>query len=138
MVKNADEILQKDSDLNDRYLENFKLKQDPRITSIGYFLRKYSVDEIPQFLNVLIGQMSLVGPRMMTAEEVKHYEDKKEKVLQARPGMTGVWQVSGRQDVPFPRRMEMDVGYVENWHFWEDILILLKTVPVVIKGQGAY
>jgi lipopolysaccharide/colanic/teichoic acid biosynthesis glycosyltransferase len=138
MVKNADEILQKDLDLNDRYLENFKLRKDPRITTIGYFLRKFSLDEIPQLFNVLKGQMSLVGPRMMTSEELALYKDKREQVLQVRPGMTGVWQISGRQDVPFSQRMKMDIDYVKNWHFWEDILILLKTVPVVIKGRGAY
>jgi lipopolysaccharide/colanic/teichoic acid biosynthesis glycosyltransferase len=138
MVKNADEILQKDLELNERYLENFKLKKDPRITTVGYFLRKYSFDEIPQFFNVLKGQMSLVGPRIMTAEEVKLYGDDKEKVLRVRPGMTGVWQISGRQDVPFARRMEMDLDYVDNWHLVEDLLILFKTIPVVIKGRGAY
>jgi lipopolysaccharide/colanic/teichoic acid biosynthesis glycosyltransferase len=138
MVKNADEILRKDQELNERYLENFKLKKDPRITTVGYFLRRYSLDEIPQFFNVLKGQMSIVGPRMMTAEEIKLYGDDREKVLGVRPGMTGVWQVSGRQDVPFARRKEMDLDYINNWHLMEDILILFKTIPVVINGWGAY
>lgn len=138
MVKNADQILENDPELNECFLDCFKLKKDPRITKVGYFLRKYSLDEFPQLLNVLKGQMSLVGPRMMTSLELQRYGEKKDIVLSVRPGLTGLWQVSGRQNVSFQTRMEMDLDYVQNWSLGKDFIILFKTFRVVVNGDGAY
>jgi lipopolysaccharide/colanic/teichoic acid biosynthesis glycosyltransferase len=138
MVKDADKILENDPKLNECFLECFKLKQDPRITRIGYFLRKYSLDEIPQLINVLRGQMSLVGPRMMTVMELEEYGEYMDLILSVRPGLTGLWQVSGRQDVSFQRRVELDVYYVNNWSFWKDVVLILKTFRVVLNCEGAY
>jgi len=106
MVKDADKILENDPELSKCFLECFKLKQDPRITHIGYFLRKYSLDEIPQLINVLRGQMSLVGPRMMTAPELECYGEHRELILSVKPGLTGLWQVSGRNQLSFDEMIE--------------------------------
>jgi len=138
MVKNADKILENDRGLNECFLECFKLKKDPRITRIGYFLRKYSLDEIPQLVNVLLGQMSLVGPRMMTVIELQHYGEHKDMILSVKPGLTGLWQVSGRQNVNFQRRIELDVDYVSNWSLFKDITLIFKTFRVVFSCEGAY
>jgi len=138
MVKDADTILKNNPDLNNEFIETFKLKKDPRITKIGYFLRKYSVDELPQLINVLRGQMSIVGPRMMTTLELQEYGEYKKLVLSVKPGLTGLWQISGRQNVSFQRRMELDIAYVNNWTLWKDIIILFQTIFVVLKAEGAY
>jgi lipopolysaccharide/colanic/teichoic acid biosynthesis glycosyltransferase len=116
----------------------FKIKNDPRITRIGRFIRKYSIDELPQFLNVLVGQMSLVGPRPALPAEVAQYNARQRMRLSVLPGITGLWQVSGRSDLPFDRSIELDLEYIQrqsmSFYFW----ILLMTVPAVVKGRGAY
>lgn len=116
----------------------FKVQDDPRITSVGRLLRAYSLDEVPQLLNVLTGQMSLVGPRPQRAEEVALYDDDARRRLLTKPGMTGLWQVSGRSDVPWPEAMRLDLYYVENWSFTFDLVLLWRTVFAVLRGRGAY
>jgi lipopolysaccharide/colanic/teichoic acid biosynthesis glycosyltransferase len=115
----------------------FKIKNDPRITSIGRFIRKTSIDELPQLFNVLFGQMSLVGPRPPLPSEVDQYEWLYRKRLSIKPGLTCLWQISGRNDVSFKQWMQMDREYIENWSIWLDLEILVKTVPVVLLGRGA-
>jgi undecaprenyl-phosphate galactose phosphotransferase len=114
-----------------------KLKNDPRITPIGHFLRKTSLDELPQLFNVLRGDMSLVGPRPIVQSELGFYGDSADYYFATRPGVTGLWQVSGRSDTSYERRVELDVWYVRNWSLWHDIAILFKTVPVVLLRRGA-
>jgi lipopolysaccharide/colanic/teichoic acid biosynthesis glycosyltransferase len=114
----------------------FKIKADPRITKIGQFLRKTSIDELPQLLNVLLGDMSLVGPRPPVPEEVKHYDLPSLRRLRMKPGITGIWQVSGRNSIPFEKWMELDREYIDNWSLALDFKILLKTIPAVLKGSG--
>lgn len=137
MHPGADSRLQGDTALRKLFEENFKLKDDPRITRIGAFLRKYSLDEIPQLVNVLLGQMSLVGPRMITAEELEKYGKYQQWVLSVRPGLTGYWQVNGRQKVGYSQRVEMDVLYIQRWSLRLDVSILLQTPWKVLKGEGA-
>ncbi len=115
----------------------FKIKNDPRITSVGRFIRKTSIDELPQLLNVLIGHMSLVGPRPPLLSEVQRYEWLYRKRLSIKPGITCIWQISGRNEVTFKQWMEMDRYYIENWSLWLDIQILAKTLPVVLLRKGA-
>ena len=115
----------------------FKIQDDPRITKLGKFLRRTSLDELPQLINVLRGEMSLVGPRPPLPEEVDRYEWMFRKRLSVKPGMTCIWQISGRSDVSFARWMRMDQEYVENWSLWLDLQILLKTIPVVLTSRGA-
>lgn len=116
----------------------FKIRQDPRVTGIGKFLRKYSLDELPQILNVLMGDMSLVGPRPLPLDQVEQEDLRQLKRLEVRPGITGLWQVRGRSDLPFHRLIKWDTWYINNWSFWLDVSILFETVPVVLKGKGAY
>jgi exopolysaccharide biosynthesis polyprenyl glycosylphosphotransferase len=115
----------------------FKIKNDPRITPIGRFIRKTSIDELPQLINVLKGEMSLVGPRPPLPSEVDQYEWLHRRRLSIKPGITCLWQVNGRNTVTFRRWMEMDKEYVENWSIWLDIKILARTLPVVLLRQGA-
>jgi exopolysaccharide biosynthesis polyprenyl glycosylphosphotransferase len=116
-----------------------KLKEDPRITNVGRFLRRYSLDELPQLINVLLGQMALVGPRMITPEEAAKYGRHRLNLLSVRPGMTGLWQVSGRSDLSYEERVRIDMYYVRNYSLWLDLQILfIETLPAVIKGRGAY
>lgn len=142
MVPNAEEVLAKlltqDKKAQIEWEKDFKLKNDPRITKIGAFLRRTSLDELPQLWNVLKGEMSLVGPRPIIAEELARYEDKADFYLCARPGLTGLWQVSGRNDISYKERVALDTWYVKNWNLWYDIAILFKTVGVVLKRKGAY
>lgn len=133
-----DELLKNDENAKEEWNATFKLKNDPRITKIGQFLRKTSLDELPQLWNVIKGEMSLVGPRPIIAEELERYGDKVDYYLCVRPGMTGSWQVSGRSDVSYDERVALDVDYVTNWHFWGDIIILFKTISVVFTRDGAY
>lgn len=115
-----------------------KLRNDPRITSIGRFLRKYSLDELPQLWNVITGQMSLVGPRPIVAAEVEKYKDTFSQYCRVKPGVTGLWQVSGRSELTYDQRVALDRDYVDNWAFRRDIHILLKTFPSVVNQDGAY
>lgn len=132
-------LLEKDENLKREWETNWKLKNDPRITKIGAFLRKTSLDELPQFLNVIRGEMSLVGPRPVTQEEInKFYKETAELCFLVPPGITGLWQISGRSDMGYSYRIALDAWYVRNWSIWLDIVILLKTVSVVLRGEGAY
>lgn len=117
---------------------SYKIKADPRVTRIGKFLRVSSLDEIPQIINVFKGEMSLVGPRPIVRGEIHLYGKNFEIYKQALPGMTGLWQVSGRNDLPYVERVRMDVSYIKNWSIWLDTKILAKTVVVVMSGKGAY
>lgn len=115
----------------------FKLKEDPRITHVGKWLRKYSLDELPQFFNVLIGDMSLVGPRPPVPREVAKYKACDRRRLAAKPGITCIWQISGRSEIDFSGQVKLDVQYIENPSFLADLNILLRTVPAVLSGKGA-
>lgn len=138
MRRDADQILNTNLVLRSEFLRNFKLKNDPRVTRIGGFLRKLSIDELPQIVNVLIGQMSLVGPRMLTAAELEKYGRDKVLLLSVKPGMTGYWQVNGRQDVSYEERVKMDIYYIEHWSLLLDLKILLMTPLKVVQGEGAH
>jgi exopolysaccharide biosynthesis polyprenyl glycosylphosphotransferase len=116
----------------------FKVKDDPRITRVGRWLRKFSLDELPQFYNVLIGNMSLVGPRPPVPGEVRKYSLAHRRRLAIKPGITCLWQVSGRAEIDFSGQVQLDVDYIENLSFWTDLKILALTVPAVISGRGAY
>ena len=116
----------------------FKMKNDPRITRCGRFIRKYSIDEAPQFFNVLLGDMSLVGPRPPLPSEVAQYTLDDRKRLDILPGITCIWQISGRSDIPFREQVVLDKEYIRGQGFWKDVLILFKTVPAVLTGKGAY
>ena len=115
----------------------FKIKRDPRITAVGRFIRKTSIDELPQFFNIIMGDMSLVGPRPPLPSEVEDYEAWQRRRLSVKPGLTGLWQVSGRNQVDFDEWMQLDLDYIDNWSIWLDIKILLKTVPTVLFHKGA-
>ncbi len=137
--KRLNEILEKRADYMEEWIKRRKLPDDPRITRIGKFLRRFSLDELPQFLNILKGEMSLIGPRPVTEEEIeKYYMEYKKIYYQVKPGLTGLWQVSGRNEIDYPTRVLLDVYYVLNWSIWLDLYILLKTIPAIITGKGAY
>ncbi len=142
MVTNSKEVLEEllkaDPESKAEWDETFKLKNDPRITKIGHFLRKTSLDELPQLFNVLKGEMSLVGPRPIITDELVRYNEQVDYYLLSKPGMTGLWQVSGRSDVDYETRVYLDAWYVKNWSMWNDIAILFKTIAVVVKKDGAY
>ena len=144
MVVNVDEVLlqllETSPAVRQEFETNFKLKYDPRITWIGRFLRVTSLDEFPQFWNVLKGDMSVVGPRPLVAEELPKYGRYMDRILTIQPGITGLWQVSGRNDVPYHRRVQMDLYYVNYRNFWMDLWIMVKTVGVVVfpGNNGAY
>lgn len=148
MVENAHVLLRKDPKMRSLYKQykknSYKLKEDPRVTKIGKFMRKHSLDEIPQLVNVLKGDMSLVGPRAYYPDELANQQKKYpqtqklvKKVLSIRPGITGFWQVSGRSEVNFDKRIAMDADYVNNRYLWYDLKILLKTPWAMISGKGA-
>lgn len=142
MVTNSkdvlNELLQNDPEAKREWDTTFKLKNDPRITKIGAVLRRTSLDELPQLFNVLKGEMSLVGPRPIITAELERYNEEVDYHLLSKPGMTGLWQVSGRSDVDYETRVYLDAWYVKNWSMWNDIAILFKTVGVVLKKDGAY
>lgn len=142
MVTNSkdvlNELLQNDPEAKREWDTTFKLKNDPRITKIGAVLRRTSLDELPQLFNVLKGEMSLVGPRPIITAELERYNEEVDYYLLSKPGMTGLWQVSGRSDVDYETRVYLDAWYVKNWSMWNDIAILFKTVGVVLKKDGAY
>lgn len=138
MHMNADEMIDHFTpDQKAEWLENFKLENDPRITRIGQFLRKSSMDELPQLFNVLTGELSLVGPRPVVAEELEKYGTNKDRFLSVTPGLTGYWQAYARSTCSYEERMEMELHYVENANFWWDIKIMFATVGAVLSGHGA-
>jgi Undecaprenyl-phosphate galactose phosphotransferase WbaP len=131
------DLLANDPDAAAEWAATRKLRDDPRVTPVGRFLRQTSLDELPQLLNVLRGDMSLVGPRPVVQAELAYYGDNAEYYMLTRPGVTGLWQVSGRSDTTYAQRVRLDVWYVRNWSLWHDLAILMKTVPVVLFRRGA-
>ena len=142
MCIDAEERLQKILDENPEMREQWererKFENDPRVTKFGKILRKTSLDELPQLINILLGQMSIIGPRPVTEEELIKYGDLKDYVLSVSPGLSGMWQVSGRSDTGYEERITLDSFYIQNWSIWLDIWILIKTIWVVLKRKGAY
>jgi lipopolysaccharide/colanic/teichoic acid biosynthesis glycosyltransferase len=144
MVNNADQVLESlianCPEMRQEFEDNFKLKEDPRITWIGKILRLTSLDEFPQFWNVLMGDMSVVGPRPLVPEEIHKYGNRMTKILTIRPGITGLWQVSGRNNIPYPQRVNMDVYYVNYRNWLLDLWVVVKTFGVIIfpRNNGAY
>ena len=142
MAVDAESLLQRHLALNPEaareWAADHKLRHDPRVTPLGHGLRKTSLDELPQLLNILKGEMSFVGPRPIVGAEVPKYGDAMRQYCCARPGLTGPWQVSGRNDVDYARRVMFDTDYVEHWSFWRDVAIIGKTFRVVIAGKGCY
>ncbi|MBT4347479.1 MAG: sugar transferase [Methylococcales bacterium] len=139
MVVNAEQ--QNDALISDRGIADsvrFKMKQDPRITRVGKFIRKYSIDELPQLWNVLKGDMSLVGPRPPVPKEVNIYSSSDRRRIRIIPGITCIWQVSGRSEIPFEEQVKLDEDYILSASFWTNIKLLLRTIPAVLFGKGAY
>lgn len=138
MVDNAEDMIASfNPEQKKEWEENFKLKDDPRITKIGKFLRKTSLDELPQLINILKGDMSFVGPRPIVEDELSWYGDNKEKLLSVKPGLTGWWAVNGRSDVPYPERCDLELYYVDHFSFGLDLKIIIKTFVAIIKKDGA-
>ena len=141
MVSNAEQILEEmmknDPNIRAEYIKNKKLDPDPRVTVFGNFLRKTSLDEFPQFINILKGDMSLIGPRPYLVREINDMGNAYETIIKTKPGITGIWQVSGRSDVTFERRCRLDEYYYNNWSIWLDMIILVKTIKVVLRRDGA-
>jgi exopolysaccharide biosynthesis polyprenyl glycosylphosphotransferase len=137
MVPNAERLKTTLAAHNERTGPVFKMKDDPRVTRVGRFIRKYSIDELPQLVNVLVGDMSLVGPRPAIPAEVARYEAWQRRRLSVRPGLTCVWQVSGRDQISFATWMLLDMRYIDHWSLWEDLRLIARTVPVVVLGRGA-
>jgi undecaprenyl-phosphate galactose phosphotransferase len=140
MVENAEQVLkdmmERDPAIREAYERDKKLENDPRITRIGNILRKTSLDEFPQFLNVLKGEMSFVGPRPYLFNEIKDMEDKYDSIIKIKPGITGLWQATGRNDISFDERVVLDQYYVRNWTIWFDFVIILRTVLSVLTRKG--
>lgn len=138
MVSNSEDIFKNLSkDKKEEYYMNFKLEEDPRITKVGHFLRKTSLDELPQLLNILIGNMTLVGPRPIVEKEVEKYSGYEDKLFSVKPGLTGLWQVSGRSDTTYEERVLMDIEYIDKKSIIMDFSIMLKTITAVIRKNGA-
>ncbi len=138
MRLDGDAILDARPELKEELAREHKLKDDPRITRVGKLLRKTSIDELPQVFNVLRGEMSWVGPRMISPEEMEKYQQLGMNLLTVKPGITGLWQVSGRSDVSYEQRVRMDMYYIRNWSIWLDLQIMLRTVPAILSRRGAY
>jgi lipopolysaccharide/colanic/teichoic acid biosynthesis glycosyltransferase len=144
MRRDADRILSRllseSPDLQEEFRNDFKLRNDPRITRLGRFLRRSSLDELPQFLNVLRGEMSLVGPRPIVRHELPRYGDRMEEVLAVRPGLTGLWQVSGRNNLSYDERVALDLRYARHRSVWMDLSIIARTIGVILdpRDRGAY
>jgi lipopolysaccharide/colanic/teichoic acid biosynthesis glycosyltransferase len=138
MVANAEELKAQLLAKNERHGAAFKMKNDPRVTRVGRWLRKTSLDELPQLWNVLRGEMSLVGPRPAVPEEVAEYEPWHKRRFEVQPGITGLWQATGRSDTSFDEMVRLDIYYAEHWSLGLDLRILLLTIPAVISGRGAY
>jgi lipopolysaccharide/colanic/teichoic acid biosynthesis glycosyltransferase len=138
MVENAQALQAELVSLNEMDGPVFKIRNDPRITRIGKYLRKYSIDELPQLFNVLAGHMSLVGPRMISPAELEKYGKWGMNLLTIPPGITGLWQVSGRADLSYEERVQLDMSYIRNYTIWLDLQILWRTIPAVLQCRGAY
>jgi lipopolysaccharide/colanic/teichoic acid biosynthesis glycosyltransferase len=138
MFINGEEILDQRPDLRSELERNYKLKKDPRVTRVGRILRKYSLDELPQLFNVLNQDMSLIGPRIITPDEIGKYGRWGNTLISVMPGLTGWWQVNGRSDTSYDERVSLDMAYIHNWSLWLDLKILFMTIPAVLKGDGAY
>ncbi len=138
MVVDSDRVLAENPELRAAFERGFKLKDDPRVTPVGRFLRRTSLDELPQLINVLRGEMSLVGPRMISPEEVARYGKWQLNLLTVKPGLTGPWQVRGRGDIPYDERVRLSMQYIRNYNLWLDLEILLRTIPAVLQARGAY
>jgi exopolysaccharide biosynthesis polyprenyl glycosylphosphotransferase len=138
MVIDADQVLEQNLELKAKFEKDFKLKNDPRVTTIGKLLRKTSLDELPQLVNVLRGEMSMVGPRMITSEEVAKYGKWRMNLLTVKPGITGLWQVSGRSNVSYTERVRFDMHYIRNYTVWLDLHVLFQTIPAVLRKEGAF
>ena len=137
MIDGAEDKLWEIRHLNEMSGPVFKMRNDPRVTPLGKYLRKFSLDEIPQFWNVIKGEMSVVGPRAPLSEEVEFYSFRQRRRLSVKPGITCLWQVSGRSEIDFQRWMDLDLQYIDNWSLWLDLSIMLKTIPAVFSGRGA-
>ena len=131
-------ILKTDPAMKKEWEENRKFVNDPRVTPLGKFLRKTSLDELPQLFNILAGSMSFVGPRPVTRDELEKYGDYADFILSVTPGLSGMWQISGRSDTGYEERINLDTYYIQNWSTWFDMWIIIKTVWVVLNGKGAY
>ena len=138
MKQNADQILRDTPALKQAFDETYKLKDDPRVLRVGRILRKYSIDEFPQFFSVLSGRLTFVGPRVISQEEVSRYGNSISKLLSVKPGMTGYWQVMGRQRTTYEERIQMDLYYIDHWSIWLDLVIIAKTFWKVPRGDGAF
>ncbi|MDY6968025.1 MAG: exopolysaccharide biosynthesis polyprenyl glycosylphosphotransferase [Spirochaetota bacterium] len=133
-----EDLLDSDPEIKSEYENCYKIRRDPRITRCGRFLRKRSLDELPQIFNVLMGEMNLVGPRPIVRDEVEKYGEAFPELIRVKPGITGLWQISGRNDLHYEKRVELDLFYIKNWSLWMDMMILAKTSFVAVKGDGAY
>ena len=138
MVVGADALLDRDPALKQAYVAQFKLRDDPRVTRVGRVLRRYSLDELPQLWNVLRGEMALIGPRMITPEDLDRYGPDRERLLSVKPGITGLWQVSGRQRMSHAERVTLELWYVAHWSPSLDVKIALRTLPAVLRADGAF
>jgi exopolysaccharide biosynthesis polyprenyl glycosylphosphotransferase len=138
MVENAEQILKNDPAMKAQFDCSFKLKEDPRVLRVGKFLRKYSLDEFPQFFSVLTGQLTFVGPRAITPDACARYGDLLPKLLSMKPGLTGFWQVMGRQTTSYDEKIQMDMFYIDQWSIWLDLVIIVKTFWEVARAKGAY
>lgn len=141
MVPNAEQILKKNKQMYDNYVKNgykFKTEEDPRITNVGKVLRKTSLDELPQFFNIIKGDMSLVGPRPITEPELQEYGDNKSLLLSVKPGAMGLWQAKGRSEIDYPQRAEIELEYVKKASFFYDVLIVIKNIINIILRKGAF
>lgn len=138
MVEGAEQILQNDEEMKKQYYDNAKLKNDPRVTKIGRFLRRTSLDELPQLINILLGQMTFVGPRPIAPDEIELYGEAFEEFKKVKPGITGIWQTCGRSETSYAKRVEMDMLYIKNRSILLDLWIILTTVPAVLAKRGAY
>ena len=136
--KQLEKILAENPEMRAEWEKDRKFTNDPRVTKIGKILRKTSIDEIPQFFNILTGEMSFIGPRPVTEPELKKYGNKAQIILSVQPGLSGMWQISGRSDTGYEERVTLDSYYIQNWSVWLDIWIIIKTVYVVLRGKGAY
>jgi lipopolysaccharide/colanic/teichoic acid biosynthesis glycosyltransferase len=138
MIDGADRLLHEDAELWQAFRQEYKLKADPRITGVGRWLRRLSLDELPQCLNVLGGEMSLVGPRPFAPYEAERYGPWLDRRLSVRPGLTGLWQVGGRHEMPYEERVRLDLKYIDRWSLGLDLHILFRTLPAVMSRRGAF